>query len=256
MPHVFATVSMLALLAAAPGLSVAQTDKLSGQNPIDSSLIPELVIADNPNAMSQDSPGVRQQVNDQDRKFVEQAGSAGLAEVQAGNLALHRAAAPAVREFGRWMVTDHTAMGDMLTHHAENAGLNMPSGMNEKDAAALNGLQQFQGAEFDLHYIAAQMEAHKQAMELFKQEAQSGENPQLKSFAQRAQPMVSQHLTQASEFASAPESSTARSAEVTTPPASAMTDPKAANPARQNANRAEQKAVNQEGARQIETEGK
>jgi putative membrane protein len=235
---------MVAVLAATPGLAFAQTDKPT----------PELVSAENPNAVSQDSQ--RQQVKDQDRKFVEQAGSAGLAEVQAGNLALHRAAAPAVREFGRWMVTDHTAMGDMLTHHAEKAGLNVPSGISEKDAAALNALQQFQGAEFDLHYIAAQVEAHKQALELFKQQAQSGEHPDLKSFAQLAQPMLTQHLAQAEELASAPESSTARSSAVTMPPAAPMVDPKAANPALQSVDPAKRKSMNQEGARKIETEGK
>jgi len=252
---------MLALLTAMPGFAVAQTDKPPAQNPTGSSSIPEisvpeLVSAENSNAVAENSHDKSPQVSGQDRKFVEQAGSAGLAEVQAGDLALHRAAAPAVREFGRWMITDHTAMGDMLAHHAENAGLNVPRGMNEEDNATLSGLQQFQGAEFDLHYIATQVEAHKQAMELFKQEAQSGENPELKSFAQRAQPMLMQHMAEAGELASAPESSTARSAEAAMPPPAAMLDPKAANPALQNTNRAEQKAVNQEGARKIETEGK
>jgi putative membrane protein len=256
MPCVFARVSMLVLLAATPGLAVAQTDKPQDQNSTGSSAVPDMKGGQKPDSGSQGNRGEGQQANDQDRKFLEQAGSAGLAEVQAGNLALHRAAGQAVREFGRWMITDHTAMGDMLTHHAEQAGLNAPSGMSEKDSAALNALQQFQGAEFDVHYIAAQVEAHKQAMELFKQEAQSGENPDLKSFAQRAEPMLTQHLAQAEELAKAPESSTARSSAVTTPPAAPMTDPKTANPALQSADPAKRKSMNQEGARKIETEGK
>lgn len=248
MRHVFASASVLALLVAAPGLALAQPNSgPPGQN-----------------VMGHGAPGpnsgratMRPPVNDQDRQFVERAASAGLAEVEAGNLALHRAASTAVREFGRWMVTDHTEMGEMLAHRAEHAGLSAPNKMNEKDRAAIDALQQFHDADFDVHYLADQLDAHKQAMELFKQEAQSGEDPWLRSFAQHMQKMLMQHLAQVEELKSTPESSTARSAEVTVPPAAPMPDAKSASPDLHEGTTPEVRhSLNEEGARRTETEGK
>jgi len=246
MRHVFASASILALLAAAPSLAVAQTNKAGPDMMKESNMAP--------------GPGgsaPRGQVNDQDRQFVEKAAGAGLAEVAAGNLAQHSATGLAVREFGRWMVTDHTEMGEMLAHRAEHAGISMPSQISQKDRAALDKLQLFHDAEFDGHYLADQLDAHKQAMELFKQEAQSGENPWLRSFAQHMQPMLTQHLAEVQELMSAPEASTARSAEVTVPQAAPMTNAQAPGPKLQEGTTPEVRhSLNQEGARRTETEGK
>jgi putative membrane protein len=249
MRHVFASASVLALLVAAPGLALAQPNSgPPGQNMIGQHGAP------GPNS---GRATMRPPVNDQDRQFVERAASAGLAEVEAGNLALHRAASTAVREFGRWMVTDHTEMGEMLAHRAEHAGLSAPNKMNEKDRAAIDALQQFHDADFDVHYLADQLDAHKQAMELFKQEAQSGEDPWLRSFAQHMQKMLMQHLAQVEELKSTPESSTARSAEVTVPPAAPMPDAKSASPDLHEGTTPEVRhSLNEEGARRTETEGK
>jgi putative membrane protein len=197
------------------------------------------------------------QLNEQDRKFVEEAASAGLAEVQEGHLAMRRAALPAVREFGRWMVTDHTELGEMLDHHAQHAGLSAPSQMNSKDRESLDKLEKYtNGAEFDQHYLIDQVEAHKKAIELFKEEAQSGANPELRWFAGHVQPMLTQHLAEAQELRSTPESASARSAEVTAP-AAPMPDAKKVSPKLQEGTSpAVRHSLNAEGAKRIEEEGK
>ena len=46
-------------------------------------------------------------MSQQDKTFVHEAGAGNLAEVEPGQLAEQKAADPAVREFGRWMATDH-----------------------------------------------------------------------------------------------------------------------------------------------------
>jgi putative membrane protein len=210
-----------------------------------------------PNTGYDQSRGMYPAASGQDREFVEMAASAGLAEVAAGNLAMRRAEATAVREFGRWMVTDHSEMNDMLTRHAEQAGVAVPTRATFEDEQMVNGLRQFTGPEFDLRFIAAQTEAHKKAIELFKREAQSGDNPALRWFAQHHQRMLTQHLAQAEELRGAPESSTARSAQVTSPPAAPMTDPKAVSPKlHEGTTPALRHSLNEEGAQRIEREGK
>jgi len=235
MAKMLATASIIALLAAAPAWAAENANGTAGTTA----------------AASQQ--GASGQTNAQDQKFVEKAGSAGKAEVAAGDLALKHAVDPAVREFGRWMATDHTAMGEMLAKHAEAAGLSVPASVDPKDQATLADLQKLTGPEFDLHYLRAQFEAHKQALELFKEEADSGQNAGLKMLAQHARPMLEQHLAEVQELQSTPQSSTSRSAQVNSPPAAPMQDPKAAKPALQNG---PSTSRNKEGAQRIEKEGK
>ena len=261
MRPIVATASMLAVLAGAPGLAAAQTNG-PGTPPGPSSMpnpdqMQDQGMARGPGTMQHEGAAERREAaNQTDRKFVEEAGSAGLAEVAAGHLAMRRAATPAVSEFGRWMVTDHTEMGDMLDNRAERAGLTPPSRMSEKDRAAIDRLERYNGADFDLHYLADQVDAHKQAMELFKQEAQSGENPGLRGFAQHMQKMITEHLAEAQELQSVPESGTAHAAHVSaaTPPMpDAKSPPKnlqaGTSPAVRN-------NLNASGAARIEKEGK
>jgi len=246
MRNVLATASMLAILAAAP--AVAQQNTPPGPNAMPDS---------DKMSMPERNAGMPQEVNEQDRKFVEKAGSAGLAEVAAGEMALKSGADPAVREFGRWMMTDHTAMGDMLAKRAERAGLSVPNKLDPTDQKMLDQLGGMHGGEFDMHYVAHQLEAHKQALELFKQEADSGANPELKMFARNSRRMIEQHLAEIHDLQSLPQSSTARSADVTSPAAAPMRDPKAASPNLQSGTTpAARRNLNAEGAQQIEKEGK
>jgi putative membrane protein len=261
MRHLFMGASLLALLAGAPGLAGAQTNDPAGQSAGPSAMASPDTGNGPADSQMTGSTGTSShhtgtKFSDQDRKFLDGVTSAGLAEVEAGNLAMHRAALPAVREFGRWMVTDHKLIGELLAPRAERAGVTVPSGLNEKDRAAISGLQKYNGAEFDLHYVASQVDAHKQALELFKQEAQSGENPALRAFAQHMQPMLTQHLAEVQELQGLPESSTSHESHVTTPVAP-MAEAQQATPKMQEGSTpAVRRSLNQQGAAQIEKEGK
>jgi putative membrane protein len=52
-------------------------------------------------------PASAQSFSRQDKTFICEAGAGNLAEAELGKLAEQKAAAPAVKEFGRWMATDH-----------------------------------------------------------------------------------------------------------------------------------------------------
>jgi putative membrane protein len=201
------------------------------------------------------NPRQMRQVNAQDRRFVEQATSAGLAEVKAANMALHRSVSPAVREFGRWMITDHTLLDDMLTHFAQRAGVAVPDRMDDKDQTAYDKLDQYKNeVEFDLHYVADQVDAHKAAIELFKEEAQSGANPGLRWLAHKMQPMLTQHLAEAQELRSLPGSATEHEAHATAPSVPMAEEKKAS--AKQEGSTAVRQSVSREGVERIEKEGK
>ena len=129
-----------------------------------------------------------------DTVFANHAAQAGIAEVELGQLAKQRTNNPAVQAFAQRMIDDHTRINNELKSLAEKQGMTLPTAMAADDQAAYNRLSNLQGAAFDHAYIPAQISAHKQVIAEFREEAKSGTDPQLKTFASQNLPTLEQHL--------------------------------------------------------------
>ncbi len=193
----------------------------------------------------------QQRVNEQDRRFVAEADAAGEQEIGSGRLAEAQAGNPAVREFGRWMATDHTMLGEMLARQARTTGVPVPKA--PADPAKLDALRALHGQQFDQSYVAEQVEAHQKTLALFQREAANGQNPGLKSLARFALPTLQQHITEAKElqalsFAKMPAGEQ-MSLPSSAPPASTsqVTGSTAQSPTMKQMNEAETKRVEKEG---------
>ncbi len=138
-------------------------------------------------------------LNQQDRTFLKEAAN-GKAEVETGRYVQEHGDNAAVREFGRWMVTDHTMADQMLERTATTAGAQLPSGLDHEAQEMVNRVQKLHGSELDRTYINAMVEDHKKDVHSFQQEAQSGQNPEVKAFAQEILPALEQHLAAAQEL--------------------------------------------------------
>jgi putative membrane protein len=152
-------------------------------------------------ALAQNSQGGGT-ASSQDRTFVQQAAQGNVAETEEGQLAMRQAASPAVREFGRWMFTDHTGMAKWLAMIAVREGVQVPATPDQEQTQRLSQLQGLRGEQFDRTYIPDQVRDHQKTIALFQQEAQSGQNPRLKFFAQQSIPVLQQHLAEAQELQS------------------------------------------------------
>jgi putative membrane protein len=64
-------------------------------------------------------------------------------------------------------------------------------------------LKQKSGADFDRAYSKAMVKDHKEAVALFKSEAASGKNADLKAFAQTTLPTLESHLKMAESLGGA-----------------------------------------------------
>lgn len=142
----------------------------------------------------------RQNMNEQDWNFARQAAQGGMAEVEEGGLAQNQATRPAVREFGRWMVTDHSQINQWLRSIARHEGLQIPNSPGGYQQHQATQLERLRGPQFDRTYIADQVQGHERMVGLFEQEERNGENPQLRRFARQVLPVLGQHLTEAREL--------------------------------------------------------
>ena len=136
-------------------------------------------------------------VSTADRDFAMTAASGGLGEVQAAQLAQQRAASAQVRQFASRMIADHTQANSELQEIAQQENINLPQRPVGKDAAAVKKLTALNGPAFDGAYSQEELRDHQQVVALFRKEADSGQDPALKAFAQKTLPILQQHLQMA-----------------------------------------------------------
>jgi putative membrane protein len=128
-----------------------------------------------------------------DTHFLRTAAPAGLSEVQEGQLAQSKGTATA-QKIGARMVADHTKINDQLTALAQTKGITVPSSPTDAQARQLAQLKELSGASFDKHYLRDQKRAHVQTIALFRTEAKSGTDPDVKKFSATTLPTLEEHL--------------------------------------------------------------
>jgi putative membrane protein len=124
--------------------------------------------------------------------FVKQAANSNMFEIQSSELALDKTQDSRVRDFAQRMVQDHTQAGDKMKAAAQ--GQAIPTSLDQEHAQMLQQLQQASGNDFNRSYVQMQFDGHQKAVALFDGYAQSGDNPQLKQFAQQTVPTLREHL--------------------------------------------------------------
>ena len=127
--------------------------------------------------------------------FVNRAAISNMFEIQSSQLAQQKAQNDRVRQFAQNMVQDHTAAGDKLKSSAQGIqGATIPSSLDQPHQQMVQTLQSASGPGFDRDYVQMQVTAHRDAVSLFDQYAQNGDNQQLKQFAQQTLPTLREHL--------------------------------------------------------------
>lgn len=132
-----------------------------------------------------------------DASFYEKLAEAGMAEVMAGQIAQTKGTSGEVREFGALMVEHHGAANKQLADLAKSKNVKLPDAIGAENREALKALQAKEGPRFDSTYLAEQVKAHEEAVQLLKSEIASGTDPEAKAFAQEMLPTVESHLSKA-----------------------------------------------------------
>ncbi|GIK98282.1 MAG: hypothetical protein BroJett029_24910 [Alphaproteobacteria bacterium] len=180
MRHQLATAALLTALAAMPYGAVAQEATTTGE---------ETTTGTTP-----------VQLSETDMQFVQKAATDGMAEVELGEMAADKAASEEVQAFGEQMVEDHTKANDQLEQIADEKGIDLPDEMSVEAKEMQESLDALSEGEFDRAYMQHMVEDHEKAVELFQKQAESGQDPELKQFAEQTLPVLQQHLERAQQI--------------------------------------------------------
>jgi putative membrane protein len=129
-----------------------------------------------------------------DQKFVTQAASGGMMEVQLGELAGSKAQAPEVKDFGARMVKDHGQANDELKAIAQKKNLTLPTELEAKHRQVVEKLQKASGADFDKQYMREMVKDHAEDVAKFRQASDKLQDPDLKGWTTKTLPVLEEHL--------------------------------------------------------------
>jgi putative membrane protein len=161
--------------------------------------LPAAGVAQNAPSGPQALPGATErsstaQLSAADRKFVSEAATGSLLEVELGKLAVQRATAEGVRQFGQRMVEDHSQAAEQLKQIAQAKAMTLPDSLDAKQRKEIERLQKLSGPHFDQAYMKLMLEDHQQDIRVFRKQAQQGSDSDIKSFASATLPKLHDHL--------------------------------------------------------------
>ena len=133
--------------------------------------------------------------------FVDAAAQGGITEIESSKLALEKSNDADVKQFANQMIEDHRKANEELMALASKLGLEVPDEATLM-AKAKEMILEIRDESFDEAYANNQVMAHEQTVELFKKEADSSDNAELKAFAQKTLPKLEHHLEMARQLQS------------------------------------------------------
>jgi putative membrane protein len=133
--------------------------------------------------------------------FIMEASASDVFEIESSKLALQKGN-EATKAFAQQMVTEHektTAELKALLASGKVQG-NPSTTLTEDFKEEVDELAQLDGDEFSEEYIDDQVEAHEDAVDLFKRYAEEGENAELKAWAAKTLPALQHHYQMAQDL--------------------------------------------------------
>ena len=138
-------------------------------------------------------------VNQADGRFMKMAAKANMTEAHLGQMAEAQASHKAVKDFGQTLSMDHTNAYEALTVLANKTGEAIPKAIGHD--RTIESLKHLKGKAFDRAFTQDEVQSHKAAIAAFRNEAEHGENPDVKAWAKAVIPTLEGHLRTAETLA-------------------------------------------------------
>lgn len=138
-------------------------------------------------------------ISEADRNYAVKAASGGMMEVELGQMAAAQASSQLVKDFGQSMAGDHSAANEELKGLAAQKQITLPDVPGKDHQDKIDKLRKKTGKEFDKAYMEMMVDDHKEDIALFENEANNGNDPDLKSWAAAKLETLRHHLHMAEQ---------------------------------------------------------
>ncbi|MFF1748120.1 DUF4142 domain-containing protein [Streptomyces mirabilis] len=146
-------------------------------------------------ACADGAPGSDSAASSRDRAFVGFISNVNLSEISAGSDAEVNATTQCVKQVGRVLVENHTALEAQLKPLAANLGIQLPNGPTQADQMMFAPIKaKAHTPGYDKAWLEMMFVGHKQALAKIDQEVASAQDEQVGAYARMARPVIQYHL--------------------------------------------------------------
>jgi putative membrane protein len=138
-----------------------------------------------------------QAISEADRKFMLDADKANVEERALGKLAADRAQSKEVKDFGRMLADDHQDALKDLVDLMDKHGISQPNTLDEARNSQIAKFEKMSGVAFDREFVDMMASGHEKAIAKFREEANSGQNDDVRKYAKNLLPSLEKHLDKA-----------------------------------------------------------
>ncbi|WP_344822284.1 DUF4142 domain-containing protein [Rurimicrobium arvi] len=139
-------------------------------------------------------------VSADDLRFVVQAASGGMMEVELGRMAREQSSSQAVKDFGQTMIDDHSAANGELRNMAATKGITLPQKPGEEHQEMINKLAAKKGNDFDRAYIDMMVTDHEEDIDAYVNELKTGNDMKIKTWVEQKLPTLRHHQEMAEQL--------------------------------------------------------
>lgn len=126
-------------------------------------------------------------------RFAELAMADALLEMELGDLVRRQGSAPAVKDLGHRMVTNHTAIRLVLSKAAAGSVEALPTALDAERQQVLERLRTFSGPELDREYLWEQALRQPRTTAMYRWQYENCDDPKLKQYAVGTLPIIVVH---------------------------------------------------------------
>ena len=138
-----------------------------------------------------------------DQQFLIMAAKSDMTEAHEGEIAANQASRTDVKELAKTLIQDHTESYQHLTALAAKTSISIPKGINAAKVPTIVQLVHLKGANFDRRFVDDEIAAHRQAIAVFKREAEHATDADVRAYATKMIPVLEKHLHVAEDCAKA-----------------------------------------------------
>jgi putative membrane protein len=139
-------------------------------------------------------PAAAAGASETDRRFVEQATSAGMAAEEITRHAMSTAASADVKKLAQRLHADRLRVNQELARIATAKGMTLPPAPADDKGAGVEKLHAPNSDERDRAVLDKLAESHRESIDLFERAARQGADPALKAFADKTLATLREHL--------------------------------------------------------------
>lgn len=134
---------------------------------------------------------------EKDAKFLVDAASINLEEIELSQLAETRAVGVKAKELAKMMLDDHKKSLEEVKTLAAKKMVTLPTSLTDESQNTYNKLVEKNGNDFDKKYCEIMTEGHKSAIKEFEKEANEATDMDIKNWASKTLPVLRNHLDHA-----------------------------------------------------------